>query len=172
MIDDMVFAAVGDVHGHHHLMVERLTRWEAAAGQRLRFVLQVGDFEPHRHEADLETKTGPRRYKRLGDFPDFLHGRAQFPWPVYAIGGNHEPYGWLDEIPQGAELAPNCTFLGRAGCVEIDGLRIAFLSGIHSAKAFDTQRRSARSNRQQSWKRSTYFDRQDIDRVLACKRAD
>ena len=80
--------------------------------------------------------------------------------------------GWLDEVPQGGELALNCTFLGRAGCVEIEGLRVGFLSGIHSPKAFETQRPSARSSRQQSWKRSTYFDRQDVDRVLACERAD
>ena len=145
MTDEVMFAAVGDVHGHQHLMVERLTRWEVAAGSRLGFVLQVGDFEPHRHEADLVTKTGPARYKRLGDFPDFLHGRAKFPWPVYAIGGNHEPYGWLDEMAEGGVLAPNCSYLGRAGCTEIEGLRVAFLSGIYSPKAFDTAGLSGQS---------------------------
>src|SRR5690242_2689007 len=113
MSDEVYFAGVGDVHGEHHRMIERLARWEDASGLRLGFVLQVGDFEPHRHAEDLATKTGPAKYRRLGDFPDFASGRAKFPWPVYAIGGNHEPYGWLDEMPHGGALAPNCTYLGR-----------------------------------------------------------
>lgn len=172
MIDEVSFAAVGDVHGAQHLMVKRLTRWEAAFGKTLRFVLQVGDFEGNRNVSDVSSTPGPAKYRSLGDFPDFIEGRARFQWPVLTIGGNHEAFLWLDELPEGGELAPNCTYLGRAGCVEIEGLRVAYLSGIYSPKAFDTERPRVRSKRQQSWKRSSYFDRRDVENVLACEHAD
>ena len=45
---DIYFAAVGDVHGHIYKMWSLLKRWEEKHHKRLSFVLQVGDFEPHR----------------------------------------------------------------------------------------------------------------------------
>lgn len=167
------FAAVGDVHGKQRLLVERVSAWEAATGQAIDFVLGVGDFEPHRDEADLATKTGPAKFRELGDFPDFVAGRARFPWPLYFIAGNHEPFGYLETIPRGGEVAPNCTYLGRAGCRTIAGLRVAYLSGIHSPKAFGDERPSAAQLRRgQSWKAATYFNRKDVEAVLAWGRAD
>ena len=173
MNPDFTFAAVGDVHGHHHLMVDRLRRLEDAVGREFAFVVQVGDFECNRHEADLFSNTSPPRFKTLGDFPDFYEGRAAFPWPVFFIGGNHEPYGFLDGLLTGGEVAPNCHYLGRAGHTQICGLRVAFLSGIYSPKAFETERPAPGQNRhQQSWRRSTYFDRSDVERALAAGSAD
>src|SRR5436309_1716544 len=99
-----LFAAVGDVHGHMHAMVRLLQGWEQKAGRRLSCVLQVGDFEPIRVKEDLESMAAPAKYRRAGDFPDFFAGRAAFPWPVYFIGGNHEPYGLLDLTPEGGEV--------------------------------------------------------------------
>ncbi len=125
------FAAVGDVHGHMNAMVRALSEWERRAGVDLAFVLQVGDFEPHRGEADLRTMAAPARYRALGDFPEYAARRRSFPWPVYFIGGNHEPYGFLDRLAAGDEAAPGCTYLGRAGVRTIGGLRVASLSGIH-----------------------------------------
>jgi len=47
------FAAVGDVHGHMDRCVAMLESWEKTNNKSLSFVLQVGDFEPHRDNADL-----------------------------------------------------------------------------------------------------------------------
>jgi len=88
---ELFFAAVGDVHGQMHEMVRLLSAWEGRAGRALAFVLQVGDFEPVRDQKDLDTVAAPMCYRKLGDFPDFHSGRATFPWPVWFIGGNHEP---------------------------------------------------------------------------------
>jgi len=63
-----IFALVGDVHGHIHAMHRQLRKLEARIGRSIHVVLQVGDFEPHRDEADLRTMAAPAKYKQLGDY--------------------------------------------------------------------------------------------------------
>ena len=58
--NSLMVAAVGDVHGQHHAMVDLVERAADAAGVRPDVVLQVGDFEPHRHEADVATMAAAR----------------------------------------------------------------------------------------------------------------
>ncbi|WP_438039799.1 metallophosphoesterase [Sorangium sp. So ce128] len=135
MTSSTIVAVVGDVHGAMHSMVELLDAWEHRHRRHIDFVLQVGDFEPHRHEDDLATASLPQKYRDLGDFWAFDQGMASFEWPIYFIGGNHEPYGFLDQFPKGGELAPNCYYLGRVGRVEVAGLRVVGLSGIYSEGA-------------------------------------
>ncbi|WP_437712111.1 hypothetical protein WMF45_42230 [Sorangium sp. So ce448] len=69
-------------------MVELLDAWEHRHRRHIDFVLQVGDFEPHRHEDDLATASLPQKYRDLGDFWAFDQGLASFEWPIYFIGGN------------------------------------------------------------------------------------
>ncbi|MBP0017165.1 MAG: metallophosphoesterase [Cyanobacteria bacterium SBLK] len=131
--EDIYFAGVGDVHGEMYEMLGLLKKWES----RLSFVLQVGDFEPHRHEADLQTMDAPGKYRKLGSFAHFYNGSAVFPYPVWFIGGNHEPYGFLDRIANNTEIATNCYYLGRVGTVELAGLKIVGLSGIYKEHLFE-----------------------------------
>jgi len=166
------FASVGDVHGHMHRMVSHLVAWEERSRLRLDFVLQVGDFEPHRHEADLATMAAPMKYRHLGDFAAYHQRRRRFPWPIYFIGGNHEPYGHLDLHPEGFPLAPHCHYLGRSGAVDLEGLRVAGLSGIHREASFCKSRPPLASLGTASNKDFTYFNEQDVDRLLALGRAD
>ena len=130
------FAAVGDVHGDIYTMLGLLHSWEQKQQKALSFVLQVGDFEPHRHADDLLTMDAPTKYKQLGDFPDFYSGKADFPYPLYFIGGNHEPYGFLDNFPHGREIAPNFNYLGRVNSIEVAGLKIVGVSGIYKPDLF------------------------------------
>lgn len=160
----VVFAAVGDVHGHMHAMVRTLSAWEIKAKRRIDFVLQVGDFEAHRNEDDLATMAAPSKYRRLGDFHDFHENRARFPWPVYFIGGNHEPYGLLDTMVNGGEVCPNCFYLGRAGAVTLNGLRIGGLSGIY-VEEFLEGRPSVDEIHSRSNKDYVGFCKQDIDLI-------
>ncbi|MEM9539527.1 MAG: metallophosphoesterase [Cyanobacteria bacterium P01_E01_bin.42] len=129
---EIYFAGVGDVHGEMYEMLGLLKKWES----QLSFVLQVGDFEPHRHEADLQTMDTPAKYRKLGNFAHFYSGSAILPYPVWFIGGNHEPYGFLDRIPNNTEIAPNCYYLGRVGTVKLAGLKIVGLSGIYKEHLF------------------------------------
>ena len=130
------FAAVGDVHGHMHTMVGQVQGAAEKLGVEVEFVLQVGDFEPHRDEDDLATMCSPAKYRKLGEFADYHSGRARFPWPVHFIGGNHEPYGFLDRL-QAGQVAENCFFLGRVGRTKIRGLRVVALSGIERARCLE-----------------------------------
>jgi lariat debranching enzyme len=98
---DIYFATVGDIHGQISKMLGLLEKWTKKYQQKLDFVLQVGDFEPHRHEADLVTMDAPTKYKKLGDFANFYRRQAYFHYPIYFIGGNHEPYSFLAVFPQG-----------------------------------------------------------------------
>jgi len=134
------FAAVGDVHGQFGSMVCLLQRWEADHSTAIDFVLQVGDLEAHRHEADLQTMAAPSKHRVLGDFHRVMSGELRLPWPVFFIGGNHEPYGWLEEHPEGFELCPNLHYLGRAGVHRIGPLRVAALSGIHRLETYAVPR--------------------------------
>ena len=58
-INEVFFAAVGDVHGHMNRMVNDLRHATEVFHRQFDFVLQVGDFEPHRDEADLATMAAP-----------------------------------------------------------------------------------------------------------------
>jgi lariat debranching enzyme len=131
---------VGDVHGSHDAMTDRLAVVTARLGRPPGIMIQVGDFEPHRNEKDLAGMACPKKYRRLGDFPRYCSGERNFPAEVLFVGGNHEPYGWLDLHPGGFSLTDRCTYLGRAGVVERLGFRIAGLSGIYSRRHFTDPR--------------------------------
>ncbi len=139
-IQDTYFAAVGDVHGEMYLMLAILDKIQSKLNKSISFVLQVGDFEPHRNYADVMTMDAPSKYKKLGEFHHFYTKNYQFPYPIYFIGGNHEPYGFLDRLPpKVTEIASNCYYLGRVGCLELAGLKIVGVSGIYKAKLFDNR---------------------------------
>ncbi len=164
--EGFVFAAVGDVHGKMHRMVEQVEQAAAAAGVEVELVLQVGDFEPHRHDDDVASMAAPSRYRVLGDFPDFHARTASFPWPVLFVGGNHEPYGWLEHHPGGAELIPGCRYLGREGLWEHRGLRVAGLSGIMRPDQIDQHRPHVRAFATTSNKRFIGYTREEIGRLM------
>jgi lariat debranching enzyme len=188
------FAAVGDVHGEMKKMVRLVQRTVAEAGLELdeaaaaaaaagatagaaaaaaaasplEFVLQVGDFEPNRDAADLASMASPEKHRHLGDYHEFDRGQETFPWPLYFIGGNHEPYGYLDQHLDGAQLIPNCTYLGRVGSAELGGgLRVAGISGIFSPSRFDKPRPSYRVIASNSVKQYTYYNQDDIAKARA-----
>lgn len=159
------FAVVGDVHGHMNRMVAMLETWQVSRGILLDFVLQVGDFEPHRTLNDLDGMSCPAKYRELGDFHHYYAGHQYFPWPLYFIGGNHEPYGWLETQPAGFELMPHCHYLGRAGWVEINGCAIAGLSGIYHPDYFACSRPDVHDMPSVSKKRYTYFNEADVQAI-------
>jgi hypothetical protein len=148
LFDEIVFAVVGDVHGHFELMIDSIQNEEARLGRTVDFVLQVGDLMPIRTASDLAYVHGPKKYKRLGDFADYFRGAKRFPWPIYFIGGNHEPYGFLQGFESVAEndgyasICDNLFYLGRVGWAEPFGITVLGLSGIFSPGKHDNERPS------------------------------
>lgn len=170
--NETIFAAVGDVHGHHYEMVRLIEERESHIDKRVSFVLQVGDFEPHRNEADLESMASPAKYRAVGDFPDFYSGEVEFPWQVYFIGGNHEPYGFLDTAAPLEQIAHKCVYLGRAGGTEVAGLKIVGLSGIFNADKFSHNHPRVEEILVRKKKDYTYFNQADVDRAVEFGNAD
>lgn len=171
-INEVFFAAVGDVHGHMNQMVNHLRHSTEVFHRQFDLVLQVGDFEPHRDEADLATMAAPAKYRHLGDFEAYHKVRRGFPWPLYFIGGNHEPYGYLDTHPEGFELIRHCHYLGRVGVMDLHGLRVVGLSGIHSEEAFRDARPPLSALGSVSNKDFTYFNERDVEQALELGHAD
>ena len=134
--EPLIFVGLGDVHRRLDRAADLIRRVEAQSRRPVAFVLQVGDVEAHRNEQDLATMYAPFRDKRVGDFPKYARGDETFPCRMYFIGGNHESYGYLEQEPQGATLAPNLHYLGRVGMVTIEGLRVAYLTGCYDEEIY------------------------------------
>ena len=171
--EDLYFAAVGDVHGHIYTMLGLLQSWEQKHQQSLSFVLQVGDFEAHRDLDDLMTMDAPTKYKSLGDFKDFYTGKAEFPYPLWFIGGNHESYGFLARFPNGTEIAHNFNYVGRVNAIELAGLKIVGVSGIYRPKLFELDRRPSVSEIEYSSNKDYIgFNQTEISRAMDYEYAD
>jgi len=178
----LTFAVLGDVHGHHAEAIEVLDRAAGAfppasgSASRLDFILQTGDFEPIRNAGDLASIAGPAKYRVPGDFARVLAGDIRYPAPVLFIGGNHEPYAFLESLSDGAAVADGIRFLGRAGEASIEGLRVAYLGGIFSPTYFD----DPDARRRIEWpepiekrrKIPTYFTREEIEKLDRVAAAD
>ena len=131
------FLAIGDVHGQWHCVIDAIESATGILGHTPDMVLQVGDAEALRNEADLETVHVPAKYRSMGTFSALAPG--DLACPVYFIGGNHEPYEMLDTAEMDSLSVPipwgsNVFYLGRAGATELHGLNIAWLSGIERSE--------------------------------------
>ena len=171
-METWTFAAVGDVHGHTSTMVDLVRTHADQLGVTIDFVLQVGDFEPHRDTDDLRTMAAPSKYRALGDFPSYYKGERVFPWPVYFIGGNHEPYGLLDQEPSGFALLPWCTYLGRSYSGQVCGLQVCALSGIYGPDYFTKRRPPVDAIKRVSNKEYIYFREPEVEQLFEQEGAD
>ncbi len=144
----MLIAALGDVHGKWRRALT-LVEWACAdvgvATSDLAAVFQVGDAEALRSDDEVAQVPGPSKYRKLGDYAQVLDGTILVPAPLYFIAGNHEPFAALDSdgglVAGHGRWGPGVTYLGRAGAVMIDGLRVGFLSGIWGERTSDPRAR-------------------------------
>lgn len=66
----------------------------------------------------------------------YYSGERVAPILTIFIGGNHEASNYLQELPYGGWVAPNIYYLGYAGVVSVNGIRIAGISGIYKGHDF------------------------------------
>lgn len=78
----------------------------------------------------------PDKYKKLGEFWKYYTGEKTAPVLTIVIGGNHEASNYFWELYHGGWIAPSMYFLGHAGCIQVNGLRIAGASGIFKPQDF------------------------------------
>lgn len=70
----------------------------------------------------------------MNTFYKYYAGECVAPVLTVFIGGNHEASNHLWELPFGGWVAPNIYYLGYAGVVRCNGVRIAGLSGIYKVQ--------------------------------------
>ncbi|ETW03109.1 hypothetical protein H310_05535 [Aphanomyces invadans] len=128
----MRIAVVGCSHGELDAMyatIEHINSLDAANPVQL--LLCCGDFQSFRDQADVECMACPPKYRALGAFHHYYTGTKVAPVLTIFIGGNHEASNYLQDLYYGGYVAPNIFYLGCAGVVNVNGLRIAGISGIY-----------------------------------------
>ncbi|KAJ3473927.1 hypothetical protein NLI96_g12748 [Meripilus lineatus] len=135
-IAEMKIAIEGCCHGALPAIYSHIAALEARHRYKVDLLLICGDFQAIRNERDLQCMAVPDKYKQLGDFWKYYTGVEKAPIPTIVIGGNHEASNYLWELYHGGWLAPNIYFLGHAGCIQVNGIRIAGASGIFKSQDF------------------------------------
>ncbi|ORX38688.1 lariat debranching enzyme, C-terminal domain-domain-containing protein [Kockovaella imperatae] len=131
----MLIAVQGCCHGSLSTIYASIAKFESQSEQhrRVRLLLLCGDFQALRSEHDYASLAVPPKYRALGTFHEYYSGKQVAPVLTLVIGGNHEASNYMQELYHGGWLAPNIYYLGAAGSVMVDGLRIVGSSGIYKA---------------------------------------
>ncbi len=166
-------------HSMFHIldaMYARASAWEQENRQTIDFIIQVGDFEAIRKEADIKNILGPAHYRKLGDFHAYFNHEKKASTPTFFVGGNHEDYDYLDShYPEGFEVAPNINYLGRVGTKKFGAMTVGFLSGIQrpddltNTNKAPIPRSNHRLHSNASRKAAIYFSQRDLDVIQTTK---
>ncbi|KAF9045383.1 lariat debranching enzyme, C-terminal domain-containing protein [Panaeolus papilionaceus] len=132
----MKIAVQGCCHGELDAIYKHIGVLESQNGYKVDLLLICGDFQAIRNHRDLQCMSVPNKYKELRQFYKYYTGEATAPLLTIVIGGNHEASNYMWELYHGGWLAPNIYFLGHAGCVRVNGIRIAGASGIFKGHDF------------------------------------
>lgn len=138
-------AFVGDVHSNLRELNDFIEK-----RPYLKAVVQIGDLG---YFGSRQAAKADGDWKRFPDFiEETIDSRIRFKIPVYYIHGNHDDWGNLRNLPDS-----NVRYLGRSGVTRIEGLDIAYLSGIHSPKKFSWPARSLVGKHQK------YYTSEDVE---------
>lgn len=132
----MKVAVVGCAHGEVEKIYETLQSIENDIHCRVDLLLCCGDFQSARDESDLKSMVRTRYYHDMRTFFKYYNGESTAPVLTIFVGGNHETSNYLQELPFGGWVAQNIYYLGYAGCVNVNGLRIAGISGKRRCNFF------------------------------------
>ncbi|KAL7424918.1 lariat debranching enzyme [Cryptotrichosporon argae] len=127
----MKVAVQGCSHGSLTAIYDSIARYELTKRTTVDLLLLCGDFQALRSAADFASLAVPPKYHALGTFHKYYSGKRAAPLLTLVIGGNHEASNYMWELYHGGWLAPNIYYLGAAGSVYVDGLRIIGASGIY-----------------------------------------
>ncbi|KAF8966394.1 lariat debranching enzyme, C-terminal domain-containing protein [Flammula alnicola] len=132
----MKVAVEGCCHGELDAIYDQIRQLETRNNYKVDVLLICGDFQAVRNHQDLQCMAVPNRYRRLEDFYKYYTREKTAPMLTIVIGGNHEASNYMWELYHGGWLAPNIYFLGHAGSVRLNGVRIAGASGIFKSHDF------------------------------------
>jgi len=164
-------AIEGCCHGQLDSIYASLAEAESETGSKVDLLLVCGDFQALRNRADLKCLAVPDKYAQLGCFHKYYSGEAKAPVLTVVIGGNHEASNYMWELYHGGWIAPNIYYLGCAGSVIFNGLRISGASGIYNGRDYH-QGHHEKMPFDRSTMRSIYHIRQyDVFRLAQLERS-
>ncbi|XP_013114266.2 lariat debranching enzyme [Stomoxys calcitrans] len=155
----MKIAVEGCAHGELEKIYETIAEIEKRDKIKIDLLLCCGDFQSTRNMEDLQTMAVPQKFQHMCTFYKYYAGELRAPMLTIFVGGNHEASNYLQELPYGGWVAPNIYYLGYAGVVHVNGLRIAGLSGIYKGNDY-LKGRFEFSPYTENTKRSVYHVRQ------------
>ncbi|XP_077304578.1 lariat debranching enzyme [Lithobates pipiens] len=126
----MKIAVEGCCHGELDKIYETIQFLEKKENTKVDLLLCCGDFQAVRNEGDMKCMAVPQKYRQMQTFYKYYSGEKKAPILTIFIGGNHEASNHLQELPYGGWVAPNIYYLGYAGIVKYQGVRIGGISGI------------------------------------------
>lgn len=129
-------AITGDGHGRLRAMYNRLEFIRRYSGLDITQAYNLGDLQTPRNEADLRQMPIKQKHRKMGDFPFYLE-KGAVPLETHFLGGNHENYLWLSQMPSGGELIPGLSYLGRSGTFTVQGVKFGFVSGNYSPRDYN-----------------------------------
>ncbi|WWD18909.1 hypothetical protein CI109_103365 [Kwoniella shandongensis] len=127
----MRIAVQGCSHGSLSAIYSTVEQYTSLKSSPVDLLLLCGDFQALRSSYDFASLAVPPKYHNLGTFHQYYSGEKTAAVLTIVIGGNHEASNYMWELYHGGWLAPNIYYLGAAGSVCVDGLRIAGASGIY-----------------------------------------
>ncbi|XP_021697696.1 lariat debranching enzyme [Aedes aegypti] len=161
----MKIAVEGCAHGELEKIYDVIETIQTREGYQIDLLLCCGDFEATRNLEDLQCMAVPQKFMDIGTFYKYYSGEKKAPVLTLFVGGNHEASNYLQELPYGGWVAPNIYYLGYAGVVNVNGIRIGGLSGIYKGHDY-LKGRFEFSPFNESTKRSVYHIRQiDVFRL-------
>jgi predicted phosphodiesterase len=164
----MLVAVVGDVHGRFFRVEDWVDQLEQSRGEAVAFVLAVGDVETFSTPDDHRRKATKRNMP--AEFSAYASGERTMRRPFVFAGGNNESFEDLEAMPDGGVLAPNVSYLGRAGVKDLWGLQVAYLSGIYAPTRYSRPRLPV--DRPENARQAGYFRAPEVDAVKAVAKAD
>uniref|UniRef100_A0A336LVS1 CSON005839 protein n=1 Tax=Culicoides sonorensis TaxID=179676 RepID=A0A336LVS1_CULSO len=129
----MKIAVEGCAHGELEKIYEVVSELEQKQNIKVDLLICCGDFQSTRNLDDLDCMAVPPKHRHICTFYKYYNGEKQAPILTLFIGGNHEASNYLQELPYGGWVAPNIYYMGYAGVVKFNGIRIAGISGIYKA---------------------------------------
>ncbi|XP_050091108.1 lariat debranching enzyme [Anopheles aquasalis] len=161
----MKIAIEGCAHGELEKIYDVIGSIEEEQNITIDLLICCGDFQSTRNLQDLQCMAVPQKHLDMCSFYKYYSGEKLAPILTLFIGGNHEASNYLQELPYGGWVAPNIYYLGYAGVVECNGVRIGGISGIFKGHDF-LKGRFEFPPYTESTKRSVYHQRQiDVFRL-------
>ncbi|KAK0467239.1 lariat debranching enzyme, C-terminal domain-containing protein [Desarmillaria tabescens] len=133
----MKVAVEGCCHGELDDIYAHISKLETQYAYKVNLLLICGDFQAVRNHRDLQCMASHLSHSQPYNL-GYYTGEKTAPILTIIIGGNHEASNYMWELYHGGWVAPNIYFLGHAGCVQVNGIRIAGISGIFKGYNFSS----------------------------------